>query len=127
MAKRTPEQLHADIAIPQALERWRLHMDRQMAALSAKYPDNERLTWPQLKQEAEIYTADNLASVPMLQAAASAAGIPTAALAATVLTNAANFETATGTLTGQRIAGDAQIKATTNQSELASVLTGLGL
>jgi hypothetical protein len=127
MAKRTEAQLVADIAIPQALEAWKEKMNRSMAEISAKYPDNERLSWPQLQAQAQAYIADNAATVPMLSAAASVAGIPTIDLANTVIANAAAFETAIGQLTGQRIAGDAQINACTTLAEIETVKTSLGI
>lgn len=127
MAKRTEAQLVADIAIPQALSLWKDKMNRMMASISAKYPDNERLSWPQLQAQAETYIADNAASVPMLTAAATEAGIPVINLANTVIANAAAFETAIGQLTGQRIAGDAQINACTTLAEIESVKSTLGI
>lgn len=127
MAKRTEAQLVADIAIPQALALWKDKMNRAMASISAKYPDNERLSWPQLQAQAEAYIVDNMTSVPMLAAAATTAGIPVIDLANTVVANAAAFETAIGQLTGQRIAGDAQINACTTIAEIEAVKILLGI
>lgn len=127
MAKRTEAQLVADVAIPQALALWKDKMNRTMASISAKYPDNERLSWPQLQAQANAYIADNNATVPMLSAAANAAGVPVIGLANTIIANAAAFETAIGVLTGQRIAGDAQINACTTIAEINAVKVSLGI
>lgn len=127
MVKRTEAQLVADIAIPKALEEWKHKINRQMQAISSKYPDSERLTWPQLQEEAKAYIADSGADVPMLSASAIAAGIPTLYLANVVIANAAAFATVSGQLTGQRIAGDAQINACTTLAELDAVKSNLGI
>jgi hypothetical protein len=127
MARRTEAQILADIAIPEALLVWKGKINRQMAALSEKYPDNERLTWPVLTAEAEAYLADPLTSTPMMDSTCASSGMTKDELAPTVITNATAFSSASGDLMGQRIVGDAQIEACTTLNELTTVKQALGI
>lgn len=62
-----------------------------LAGLEAGYPERERDSWPQQQNEAEKYQADNAASVPLLEAMASARGATVANLVDRILTNAAAY------------------------------------
>lgn len=69
--------------------------------LVAKYSDGEIRSWDQQRAEATAYTADNTASTPLLSAIATARGITVSELATKVLANAAEYESAFGTLLGK--------------------------
>ena len=127
MAKRTEEQLIQDIAIPQALLAWRDKMNGQMAAIAAKYPDNERLMWPTLTVEAEKHLVDSEASTPMLEGAAMNSEMNITDLANLVLANSLAFTTVSGQLMGLRMIGGDQIKACTTLEELNLVREALEL
>ena len=73
-----------------------------LQGLTATYPDTERLTFDQQKQEAEARQADASAVCPLLAPLAEARGITLDDLAARVLGKAAAFSAASGTLIGQR-------------------------
>lgn len=127
MAKRTESQLVQDIAIPQALLAWKNNINIRMAKLAEKYPDNERLMWPQLTVEATAHLADTSVHTPMLTATAVESGVPITDLANTVLTNAAALSAATGYLSGLRIKGDLMLKSCTSISQLEGVRIELGV
>ena len=127
MAKRTPEQLHADIAVPQAIKKWHAYINRKLDELSNSYPPSERFTWTSSALEAKAQRGNPNAATPFLTAAANAAGIDKSALADIISANEESFSAASGALVGSRIAGDAQIRATTNQEELDVVLNNLGI
>ena len=73
-----------------------------MQALTATYPDTERLTFDQQKAEALAYQADNNADCPMLRPLAEARGMSMDELCGRVLAKAAAFSAAVGRLMGER-------------------------
>ncbi len=76
--------------------------NRAVSRLTETYPDRELLTFDQQKTEAEVYTSDPSAPVPLLAALAQARGIELADLAARVIAKSSAFSQASGSLIGQR-------------------------
>lgn len=71
----------------------------QLKALIAEYPDMEVASWPQQVKEAENL---NNAPRPLLEAIATARGIPLDALAMRVLQKSAAYAAASGAIIGER-------------------------
>lgn len=69
-------------------------------AIRAGYSPDEIQSWPQQQAQAEAYTADNTASVPLISAMASARGITVAELAARILANTSAYSTVYGQALG---------------------------
>lgn len=127
MARRTEAELLQDIAIPQALEKLREKINKRMAKLTDKYPDTERLFWPQMAAEAQAHSANSNAVTPMLTAAATEAGVTVDVFAADVLDNAATMAAAAGKLAGLRRKGGRKIKNCTTLEQLEAVMVDLGI
>lgn len=71
---------------------------RRMSLIAAPYSREERETWPVQIAEAEAYTADAQAAVPMLTAIAAPRGLTVAQMAALVLSLRDAFKAATGAI-----------------------------
>ena len=65
------------------------------------YPDVERETWLQQRQEAAAYQADNSAATPLLSVIATARNITVADLVTKVLAKASEYDTSYGELLGK--------------------------
>ncbi|MFC0708836.1 hypothetical protein ACFSVK_19350 [Azorhizophilus paspali] len=76
--------------------------DRLLAGLSASYPEREVQSWDQQIKEAELFTVDNQAPMPLLDALATARGIERGLLAQKVREKAGAFSVAAGTILGAR-------------------------
>ena len=70
----------------------------RMSLLAAPYSREERETWPVQIAEAEAFTADAQAAVPMLTAIAAPRGLTVAQMAALVLSLRDGFKAATGAI-----------------------------
>lgn len=84
---------------------------RRLVEVAGEYCPEERETWEQQRAEAEAYTADSNAIVPLLTAFAEGRGIPIEVLAAGILENATLFKTASGQVLGQTYALLDQVSA----------------
>lgn len=82
-----------------------------LAAIVAPYPALEIPTWPNQYNEAAAYTANSSAPTPTLTAIAVASDQTVAALAASVLTKAADYTAASGSIVGKRQLLTAQINS----------------
>ena len=69
MAKRTQEQLLADIAKPKVLELLKKVCNKKLEQLGSDYPDRETQTWAVQLEEAKAYLADNTVDTPFILAA----------------------------------------------------------
>lgn len=92
-----------------------------MQALTATYPDTERLTFDQQKAEALAYQADNNADCPMLRPLAEARGMSMDELCGRVLAKAAAFSAAVGRLMGERQRMEDALDACGNVAEVEAV------
>lgn len=72
------------------------------SALTAGYPEAERLTWPIQQTEALAWAADNDAGTPYLDGLAAARGITPAEMRQLTLTQVQAFQTASQQLVGTR-------------------------
>ena len=79
-------------------------------SLSLQADPLESATWEQQKNEASAYTADNTASVPMLDALATARGITTAAMVTLVNNAVSSYNTSMTTLLANKQAIEKEIK-----------------
>lgn len=70
--------------------------------IRAGYTPDEIQSWPQQQYQAEAYTADSNAAVPLLTAMAGARGVTVAELAARILANASAYSEAYGQALGAR-------------------------
>jgi hypothetical protein len=69
---------------------------------NSEYSEYERSTFPQQRAEATAYLADNTASVPLLNAIATARGITVETLANKIIEKAEAHDIALGTILGKR-------------------------
>jgi len=75
----------------------------QMSQLfSSEYSEYERSTFPQQRAEAIAYLADNTASIPLLNAIATARGITVETLANKIVEKAEAHDISLGTILGKR-------------------------
>lgn len=92
-----------------------------LQGLTATYPDTERLTFDQQKQEAEARQADASAVCPLLAPLAVARGISLDDLCNRVLLKAAAFSAASGAIIGQRQAMEDYLDACTTVAEVQEI------
>jgi len=76
--------------------------DAAAAALTAGYPEAERLTWPIQQSEALAWGADNTTATPYLDGIAAARGIDPAEMRQLTLAQVQTFQTASQQLVGTR-------------------------
>ena len=107
-----PEWLHADeppapeptLAEAQAAQLLQINaaFERAAAALTAGYPEAERLTWPIQQAEALAWGVDDTAPTPYLDGLADARGITPAEMRSLTLAQVQAFQTASQQLVGTR-------------------------
>jgi len=90
--------------------------------ISSKYPRSEMDTWPQQVKEAEAYQADSSATVPMLEAIATARGITVSGQADRVMTRFQQYTDAVGKAVGKRQKLEADIQAATTVEEVQAIV-----
>jgi hypothetical protein len=93
-------------------------------ALTAGYPEAERLTWPVQQSEALAWGADNSASTPFLDGLAAARGIDVAEMRQKTLDQVNLFMQASQQLVGMRQKCMDQISAATDGMQLDAVVWG---
>jgi hypothetical protein len=79
-----------------------LAFEARAAALTAEYPEHERLTWPVQQAEALAFGADPQSATPYLDGLATARGIPAADMRQRALVAVQNFMTASQVLLGTK-------------------------
>ena len=92
-----------------------------LSAIKSGYPDGEVLTWDQQEREAQAYTADSGADVPLLAGIAAARGITRADLVGRVLAKTALAKSYTSTLIGKRQGLEDQLEAAETFAEVDAV------
>lgn len=98
-----------------------------LQGLTATYPDTERLTFDQQKQEAEARQADATAACPLLTPLAEARGIALDDLCGRVLAKATAFSAASGALIGQRQRMEDALDACTSVEEAQALSVSYSL
>ncbi len=93
-------------------------LQRDLDGLTANYAAGEVATWDQQKAEADAYTADDSANVPMLAGLAAARGIELAELVTRVHTKADAYSAAAGALLGAKQAAEDLIDAAESLGDL---------
>ena len=92
--------------------------DSILNAATASYPASEILTFDQQTKEAEVYQADNTASVPLLSALSASRNIPLPELVQRVLAKHHAFSVLSGIVIGQRQALEDQLDVCTSVDEV---------
>lgn len=87
--------------------------DQKMTSISSGYPESEVKTWPQQVKEAEAYTANSAAPVPMLEGLATQRSLTVAELASRVLVKATTYAGYAGLIVGRRQALEDALALTT--------------
>lgn len=95
--------------------------DAFLAPFGVEYGVYERATWDQQYAEAQAFTADRAASVPLLQAMAQARGITVEDLAGRILRNHAQWTAIAGTVIGQRQAYQDSLDVAVAANDVAAV------
>ena len=85
--------------------------ERRMVVIAAGYPPSERESWPVQTSEAYALLADDTASTPWIDAAASARGLDRLELAQRIVAKDAQYRVISGTLSGVRQRIEDQIDA----------------
>lgn len=98
-----------------------------LQGLTATYPDTERLTFDQQKQEAQAHQADAAAVCPLLTPLAEARGIALDDLCSRVLAKAAAFSAASGALIGQRQRMEDALDACASVEDVQALAVGYSL
>ncbi len=93
------------------LARMTHYSDRALASLKAGYPEQETETWNLQKAEAEAWSADNSAAVPILTAIAERRGMALADLVSRVLDKSNQYAALVGLVLGDRQAAEDTIEA----------------
>jgi hypothetical protein len=100
----TPQPAELTLDDYKAAQQEKLNTDFSAAAtaLTAGYPEAERLTWPIQQSEIMAWGADNTAPTPYLDGIAAARGIDPAEMRAITLTQVQLFQAASQQLVGKR-------------------------
>ena len=96
--------------------------DAAMAALSSRYSEHEKLSWPKQEQEAKALQADPEAPAPLLRGVAATRGIALEELQVKVLANVGASETATAFILGTQQRYEDEIAAATTIEEVQRVV-----
>ncbi len=91
-------------------------------ALTAGYPEAERLTWPIQQSEALAWAADSTAATPYLDGLAAARGITPADMRAITLAQVQAFQTSSQGLVGKRQKLRDQINAATTVAAVRAIV-----
>lgn len=89
--------------------------------LTITYPDTERLTFAQQKEEAKSFLIDNESVCPMLASMAAARGVPLSVLSERVLAKADVFSIVSGMIIGQRQALEDLLDIATTEDDVFSI------
>ena len=92
--------------------------DSILNAATASYPASEVLTFDQQTKEAELYQADNTASIPLLSALSASRNIPLPELAQRVLAKHHAFSVLSGVVIGQRQALEDALETCTTVEQI---------
>lgn len=98
-----------------------------LAPLRAEYGATEVATWDQQYSEAEAYTTDPQAAVPLLSAIATARGQAVADLASRVIANRAAWVAVTGHVVGQRLAYQDRLDAAQDVAAIQAIAVAYSL
>jgi hypothetical protein len=98
-----------------------------LAGMKAEYCATEITTWDQQYAEAEAFTANSSAPVPLLTAIAGARGQAVADLAAAILSNRAAWVVISGTVVGQRLAFQDRLDAAQTVAEAEAITVSYSL
>ena len=93
--------------------------------ITNKYPEHERLTWPQQKTEALAYKQDPNANTPLLDNMAEARNVPKDILADKIIEKAMAYETISGKAVGYRQLAEDMLNGVTTIDELNNVIETL--
>ena len=96
--------------------------DRELNILAETYPPGEVSSWPQQVKEAEAYTADPTASVPLLTAIAESRGITVELLVQKVIEKMEAYSAAAGVIIGKRQALEDSLDAATSIEDVFAVV-----
>lgn len=120
MAKRTQEQLLADIAKPEVFELLKRVCNRKLEQLGSEYPDRETQTWAVQLEEAKAYLSDNTSPTPFINAAIT--GTETVQdYAELIVANNAAWSNFAGSIVKLRRDFEKAIEACTTLEELKAV------
>jgi len=91
--------------------------DAAMAALSSRFSEHEKLSWPKQEQEAKALQLDPEAPAPLLRGMAASRGITLEALQTKVMANVQAFESAAALILGtqQRYEDEVAVATTTEE------------
>lgn len=120
MAKRTQEQLLADIAKPEKLKELFTYCDNQLELLATSYPEREAATWPVQLEEAKAYLSDNTASTPFINAALTD-GETVENYANLIITNNAQWSTFAGSIVKHRRNTEKAINEAETEDEIEAI------
>lgn len=95
--------------------------DALLRPLKAGYPAGEQQSWDKQETEARAFNANSSASVPLLQALATARGIAVADLAARILSKSDQFATYSGSIIGKRQRYEDLVAASTTIADVDSI------
>ena len=93
--------------------------------ITDKYPEHERLTWPQQKEEALAYKQDPNTNTPLLDNIAEARNVPKNILADKIIEKATAYETISGKAVGYRQLAEDMLNKVTAIDELNNVIETL--
>lgn len=112
------------LAEAQAAQLAQINRDFETAAqaLTAGYPEAERLTWPIQQSEALAWATDNAAPTPYLDGLADARGITPAEMRALTLAQVQAFQQASQQLVGTRQRLRDEINAATTVADVRTVV-----
>ena len=101
--------------------------DAILNAATATYPETEVLTFDQQLIEAQAYTADDTAAVPLLRALAAARGIELDDLVQRVIAKSNAFTQLSGYIIGQRQALEDRLDTCTTADEIEAITVDIPL
>lgn len=93
-----------------------------MEAITAQYPEIEKLSWDKQEREARAYLADNTVATPLLDSIATARGVDKTELAQKIVKKADTYSLIAGSAIGKRQALEDKINSATSIDELEAIV-----
>lgn len=116
---------YVELVKTEAVEVVNTEFSKALDLITKKYPEQERLTWPQQKAEALAYTKDSTTNTPLLDNISKARGIDKKTLAEKILAKAAAYETVSGLAVGYRQKAEDALNAINTVDDLNKTIEQL--
>jgi len=110
-----------EIVKKQRLNEINTAFESAMKAITAEYPETEKLSWDKQEQEARAYLADNTAQTPLIDSIAEIRGVDKDVLVEKIIEKADAYTVAVGNAIGKRQVLEDLINQATTIEELEEI------